>query len=236
MDPEFYWNMCMKQLSDTNFYKALDDSDPTERIKQELKKFIDKHKNSLTNKEYEYLHQYKYNMANLYLLPKLHKSNKIKEIIKEENAEYIHFKDEIEIDGRPIVSGTSYYTHGLSKMIHQILETGLQHIEHILKDTFDYIEKDSSEVTIGTVLGVADIKSLYTIVDHSLGLKAIDYWYEKLKPYLTQTNRLSKNFIMEAISIILNTNYFYINKKYFHQTNFDIFKHAKETCLGINWI
>ena len=71
-------------------------------------------------------------------------------------------------------------------------------MSHILKDTFDFVERTKKDLEMGTVHGVADIKSFYTNTSHDLGLKVEDL------------QRFTKNFIIEGMSIILKYNYFNI--------------------------
>ena len=131
--------------------------------------------------------------------------------------EYLSINEDLDIEGRPIVAVSAYYTHVISILIHKIMESSLKHISHILQDTFDFVERAEKKLEIGTVLGVADIKSLYTNISHELGLKALEYWIEKLKDQLEYLQRFSKNFILEGMSIILKYNYFYINNNFIHQ-------------------
>ena len=48
-------------------------------------------------------------------------------------------------------------------------------ISHIIKDTFSFVERTEKDLEIGTVLGVAYIKSLYTNVSHDLRRKVLEY-------------------------------------------------------------
>ena len=57
--------------------------------------------------------------------------------------------------------GSAYHTQGISILIHKIMEPGLKGISHIVKDTFDFVER-----TEKGLLGVANIKSLYTNISH----------------------------------------------------------------------
>ena len=67
------------------------------------------------------------------------------------------------------------------------MEPCLNEISHILKDTFDFTDRTNRCFDVGTVLGVADIKSLYTNISHDLGLKALAFWIEKLKETFLKT-------------------------------------------------
>ena len=156
-------------------------------------------------------------MANFYMLPKLHKSKRLDEIISEHPLEYIKVEEKLTIEGRPIVGGCAYYTHGISTMIHKIMEPCLNEISHILKDTFDFTDRTNSCFDVGTDVGVADIKRLYTNISHDLGLKALAFWVEKLKDKIPILKRFSKQFIIEGMALILENNYFHINNLFIHQ-------------------
>ena len=65
--------------------------------------------------------------------PKLHISKELNEIIECQNFEYINITENLQIEGRPIITGPVYYTSGISKMLHLILEPSLSFIPHILK-------------------------------------------------------------------------------------------------------
>ena len=55
------------------------------------------------------------------------------------------------------------------------MEQSLTEISYILKDTFDFAERTEKDLEIGIVLGLADIKSLYTNISHDLELKELEY-------------------------------------------------------------
>ena len=57
--------------------------------------------------------------------------------------------------------GSAYHPQGISILIHKIMEPGLKGISHIVKDTFDFVERAEKDL-----LGVANIKSLYTNISH----------------------------------------------------------------------
>ena len=216
ISPPFYWDMCLNHLNNTEYYEKVT-NDLSLLLQGKVNDFTEKYKPVLTNKEYEYLKTFNYKMANFYMLPKLHKLKRLNEIISEHPLEYIKVEEKLIIEGRPIVGGCVYYTHGISTMIHKIMEPCLNEISHILKDTFDFTDRANSCFDVGTVLGVADIKSLYTNISHDLGLKALAFWIEKLKDKIPILKRFSKQFIIEGMSLILENNYFHINNLFIHQ-------------------
>ena len=140
MSPEIYWNTCKKHLSVTVYYEKVMCN--TRMILQEkVDDFIRKYKEVLTDKEYEYLKSYNYRFANVYMLPKLHKSQRLNKIIAQSPLQYVKISKILDIERRPIVAGSAYHTHGISILIHKIVEPSLKEISHIIKDTSDFVER-----------------------------------------------------------------------------------------------
>ena len=151
------------------------------------------------------------------MLPKLHKNKELNEIIARSNVEYLQVKLVTNIEGRPICSGLAYHTKGILIMLHPILQPALEKIDHILKDTFDFVERVEKHNKPDTKLVSWDIKSLYTSINHELFYDAVSYWIDKLRNELPLLSRFSKEFVLEGLKIILKFNYFYFDKQYRHQ-------------------
>ena len=75
------------------------------------------------------------------MLPKLHKSKELNDIIKTKNSEYINVDKILTIEGRPIVAGPCYHTSVVLQILNVIMELTLSFIKHILKDYFDFIDR-----------------------------------------------------------------------------------------------
>ena len=73
-------------------------------------------------KEYNYLTKRKHKISNLYMLPKLHKSKRINEIIQKQQCEYINIEENIIVEARHIVAGPVYQSSGISEILHIIME------------------------------------------------------------------------------------------------------------------
>ena len=82
----------------------------------------------LTLKECNYLTKRNHKLSNLYMLPKLHKSKRINEIIQKQQWEYVNIDENIIFEVRPIVAGSVYQTNSISEILNII----------IAKDTFQY--------------------------------------------------------------------------------------------------
>ena len=85
-----------------------------------------------------------------------------------QNSEYINITENLQIEGRPIAAGPVYYPSRISKILHLILEPSLSFIPHILKDSFDFLERLDTTCTEDTLLSSCDIKSLYTKIFHDV--------------------------------------------------------------------
>ena len=97
------------------------------------------------------------------------------------------------------------------------MEPALSLIPHIVKDSFDFMQRLEKQYQNNILLSTCDIKSLYTNIRHDLFLIAIEYWIETYKKKLPLLQRFTKQFVLEGLSIILKLNYVYINKSFFLQ-------------------
>ena len=224
MSPQDYWQMCLRHLDNDESYKCKGHYDPSELLDKRVEEYAIRYKSILTEKEFICLKNNHYKVSKFYMLPKLHKSKRLNEIIKERNSEYISITEKIEIEGRPIVAGPLYHTSKISEMLHIILEPTLSMIPHILRDSFDFKDRVEQSCNENTLLSSCDIKSLYTNIRHDVFIKAIEYWIEKLGNNIPLLSRIThsfililKSFILEVLSIILKYNYFYINDLYYNQ-------------------
>ena len=239
MSSEYYYQMCMNELGKENVYRRLGKVDPSNTVLSEVVAFANRYRRILTNKEYQFLTKADYKMANFYSLPKLHKSVDVNEILKH-GGEYVHVPDFTPIiEGRPIVGGPAFYTSGISEMIDQILKPIISHIPHILRDSFDYIERCSHTVPDGTILGTADIKALYTNLSKDLVLRAIEYWFNRYVPLIPILQRFGLDFIIDGLEIILEHNYFLFGDEFFQQIHgFAMGTKAAVNCanLGVGYL
>ena len=113
MFPDSYLNICQSQISDTSYYRILNDADPSKIVQQHVLQFADKYKSMLTVKVYNYLTKRKHKISNLYMLPKLHKSKRINETIQKQQCEYINIEENIIVEARSIVAGLVYHTSSI---------------------------------------------------------------------------------------------------------------------------
>ena len=89
MTPNGYWNMCYRPFSDTKCFNNLDNNNPPTVVEDRVNKFAEKHKSILANKKYKFLTKHCHKILIFYMLPKLHKSKEINEIIEIRRTEYV---------------------------------------------------------------------------------------------------------------------------------------------------
>ena len=142
--------------------------------------YANKHRNNLTDNEYEYLLSRNYQISNSYRNPKLHKSKELNKTFKNQNYEYLDITKNLQIKDRLIIPWLAYYTSKIFEMLHIILEPFLSFIPHILSESFVFLEQLDTRDTNDTQLYSCYIKSLSISIHHDVSYKAIDYWIEKL--------------------------------------------------------
>ena len=89
MDKNYYQVKIVKEHLLSNAYKEVSiDSD--KNVFKKLKEHVKKYESILTKKEIDYLITFKFTSSQFYCLPKVHKSEIIKNVINTEDSEYIY--------------------------------------------------------------------------------------------------------------------------------------------------
>ena len=215
MNTEDYKELVETILNDEVYYTKLNTC-PEKELNLKYKKFLQKFKSQMTEKEFDYLLNFEVKTSNFYGLPKVHKSKQINEKCKSANSGYVEIIDKIsDLKLRPIVAGPSCHTHRLSNLIDILLRPYTKHVTSYLRDTTDFLNNLPDTIPKDTILTSFDIEALYSNIPHKLGLEAIKYWIEKY-PY-TLNSRFSKEFILDGIKFILENNIFCFNDTFYRQ-------------------
>ena len=133
----------------------------------------------------------------------------------EQNSEYIKTLEPEDLTLCPIVAGPNCPTKRLSKFIHIIIKPLVIHVKSYIRDSIDFLQKCSRSANEKTILCTFDVKSLYTIIPHEYGLRAISFWLDK--HHATISSRFPKAFIMKSVQFILTNNNFKFNNEFFLQ-------------------
>ena len=169
--------MCYRHLSDTTFYNNQDNNDQSTTVQDRVNKCSEKYKSILTNHKYDFLTKRSHKIP----CPKLYKSKEVSEIIEIKRTKYIQIDEDILIEGWPIVAGLAFHTFGISEILHCTMERVLSLIPHIVKDSFDFIQRLEKQCQNNSLLNTCDVKSLCTNIGHDLFLTAIECWIQHLQ-------------------------------------------------------
>ncbi|CAG2193235.1 unnamed protein product [Mytilus edulis] len=146
---------------------------------------------------------------------KIHKSEEISNAISEQNSEYIELLTPNDLKCRPIVGGPNSVTQNLSHFIDIVLKPLCREVPSFIRDDLEFLNHLPKTVNPNSELITFDIVSLYTNIPHDLGITAVKYWLENTENVIE--NRLTKEFILASLKLILERNIFYFNGTYYHQ-------------------
>ena len=86
----YYYEMVIEQLRDSTTYEECETEDHDKRVMELIKEYADQNTpDILTKKENECISDFTLTSSKFYCLPKIHKSKKIKKIMKETPTEYL---------------------------------------------------------------------------------------------------------------------------------------------------
>ena len=84
-----------------------------------------------------------------------------------------------------------------------------------MRDDIDFLEKLPRNTDDKKVLPTLDITNMYTNIDNKLGKEAIKYWLEKYPELIPRG--ISKECILEGLSIVIEFNTFTFNGRIYLQ-------------------
>ena len=215
MDKDFYRDKLIVSDHLNSETYCIADKDNETKVLKGLKNLTEKHQTCLTKKELKYITKNDYQPSNFYALPKIHKNKTIIEAMEKSNDTYIHLEAPHDLKARPIVAGPNCPTSRLSALIEKVLSPLVPLLDSYIKDDWDLLRKLPHEVICLCDLFSFDIVSLYTNIDHDLGIKALNYWITRNRQLVQR--RFTNEFILEAALFILTNNYFLFDDIYYHQ-------------------
>lgn len=216
MTKENYETLIQRHLSDTSTYTSVS-KEYTEEISRNLNNLISNYKEILQKDEINFLTNQGFQDSKFYVLPKIHKSKIINDYFQSLDSTYACLNSmPADLPSRPIVSNINSITSHLSYFIHKVLQPLVSLVPGYIKDSFHFIEQLPEHVLPNCLLVSLDVTSLYTIIPHSFGLEAIEYWIITKRNYLS--HRFPTNFIIESLQFVLKNNSFKYNNEYYLQT------------------
>ena len=224
MDPDYYRDGILQTLS-TDKYQKLD-GNVDKVICRGVKKLVKKYKTMLTSKEQLAITDFEYITANLYGLPKIHKSQILKEAISNNEGKYIHLPRPSDIVFRLIFGGWKSPTSVLANLLNILLGPLVDKVDSRVRDVFDFINKiptfQREDLPFIELISV-DVKNMYPNLEQNLGIPALKYFCNQYKYLLP--SRFSVDFIIDAMKFVLDNNTGYFNG--------DCYKQLTGTATGI---
>ena len=159
-----------------------------------------------------------YRTANIYGLPKIHKSKMIKDNIINAKSAYLHMSNVFDLSFRLIFGGPKSPCSVLADLLNSLLNPFREKIKARLQDVHDFIRKIPSfapeDLPYIELISV-DVKSMYENLTQSLGIPALNYFLKRYNYLLP--SRFSIKFVIKAMEFILNNNTGYFNGEFYRQ-------------------
>jgi hypothetical protein len=210
-----YNGLVMQHLNDTKTYSEVTNSMKID-VKAKITQFVSQYENLLRADEKNYLLNIGSGHSIFYILPKIHKSEILENTIKNDDNEYIHVGScPNDLSSRPIVNNIHSPTANISHFLDKVLAPLIDKIPGYIKNSYDLIKKLPKKVQFNSKFINLDVVSLYTVIPKDYGLMAIEYFLTKY-PCLIES-RFSKQFIFDALNLVLNNNFFEYSRRFYLQ-------------------
>ena len=216
-----YINSITKYLENSKIHKKLN-KNPCATVFSKIKTLTSNYKNCWDKykKEKAYIMQDNRKLANFYALPKIHKSEKIQQIVNTSSGSYVEITEPVDLTFRYINAECFTQTSNLCELLEKLLKWLLEKIPSFLKDTPDFLRKiptfsraELDDIIIVTV----DVVNMYYSIKKTLGMRAMRYWLHKYSSELPK--RFSIDFIIDAINLVLESSNFTFNSEYYTLTD-----------------
>ena len=217
MDTDYYVNHMQTELNNKTVYKK-HNKNIDNNLFSEIKKFVQDNKNILTTKERDYIIDFEPTTANIYGLPKIHKSKLIKAAIEKTSETFIHLPRPSDLQFRFIIGGPNAPTNGLSTLLNNLLFPFISKIKSYIKDSTDFLvklERFENNSLNDIELATVDVSNMYGSITKNLGLKAVRYFCEKYPELLNA--RFNTEFVIKGLKLVLDKNLCHFNEQYFSQ-------------------
>ena len=215
LDTEFYRDkLVLADHLNTDTY-SIAPANADKKVFKDLKTLMKKYEKCFTNKEMDYILNEDWKSSNFYVLPKIHKNSRIKDKFKNCNSEYVHMDVPNDLKGRPITAGPCSPTRGLSELLERLLSPFVSRLKTYVKDDRDFLSRLPRFIDYDCELLSCDIISLYTNIQHDLGIDALRYWLSKYPELIPR--RFTIEFILEAAAFVLKNNNFMFDGVCRHQ-------------------
>ena len=219
MDADHYKQMVESVFDDPEYFEDCSTSEMREIIGK-IGSLCRKYDQVLTKDEASFLTNFDFRESNFYGLPKIHKSQTIKDAVKSQASEVVTVPRPQDLKVRPIIGGPSSPTSNLSRMIDHLLKPSMKKIPSFVRDSTDLLNQarlwESNPDETYTLLTM-DIQNMYMNISEVLGTKAIRFFINKNPDLLP--SRFSADFVVEAVLLVLRNNISFFDGRYKRQTH-----------------
>ena len=198
MDREDYLKEGIRQLSDLNFYRPVQQDLSAEHMLsiRDIVSNMYAHK-EISKKVKDFLLDFPMRTSRFYLLPKIHKGK-------------------FPPPGRPIISGNGCPTERISQFVDFFMKELSPKGPSFLKDTTDFLQTLHAvgKTPPGTLLVTLDVTSLYTNIPNDEGIRAAEFALEDHRPFGKEP---FNNSIIDLLRLVLTCNNFTFNGQHYLQ-------------------
>ena len=215
LDEDCYKNKVLETLNDTSKYMELPEN-TDHLVTAKIKQLLCIHANEFTQSEKKAISKLDYKTTNIYGVPKIHKSQVIKDALKHVSGHYLHVPNPSDLDLRLIFGGPVNPASVLAEWVDIILKPFLGKVKSRVKDVFEFIRKIpafSPDTLEHIELYSVDIKSMYPNLEQNLGLPALRHFLTQYKKLLPHRNGspISVNVVIDSMKFVLDNNTGYFN-------------------------
>lgn len=198
-----YQREALHILSDPEYYERIQ-IDPFPDLNKRIYNLLMEglSKQVISKDEFRFLNIQQPNIPGFYHLPKIH-------------------KDLTNPPGRPIVTGINSATSNLSQYLDELLQIYVKKQPTFLRDSDDLIRLiHNTQWTEGLSFLTMDVSSLYSNIDHDLGVGCVD----RVLMDDPEIPEIQRKFITDSLHFILTNNYFKFGG--------DTFRQKRGTAMG----
>ena len=219
LEGDHYKRMVNTVFNDPEYFED-SDGNQMRQIIGKIRTLCLQYNTMLTKEEIAFLTNFDYRESNFYGLPKIHKSDIIKEAVKTQRSEVVSIPSPSDLKIRPIIGGPVSPTSNLSRFLDKILKPYMMKLPSFVRDSADLLNQANeweSNPDEEYVLVTMDITNMYMNVSENLGIKAVRYFLNEFPDLLHP--RLNPEFVVDAILIVLRNNISYFDGVYKRQTH-----------------
>ena len=209
----FYLQHVYQIIDDPSSYREIN-ADEDNKLMKKFLKLSTRYKSELTENKAKFITHFEPETSNLYGLSKIQKSAIIKSAVIEKQSEYIEVANPSDLSMRPIIAGPICPTYRLSHLLDVILRPLVGEVTANIRDTPDLLQRLPEMMGQDCQLVTYDVQNLYGSIPHSLGLRAIEFWLDRVHQ---RESSFSKEFVIESLRWILKNNNFLFNGKHYRQ-------------------